>query len=177
MMRRILAITCTLLIVVLCGCNKNNYLDESSGSKEPSYVEKEITITEDNFEDYFVLNCYMENFRQNKTRDLILNGFYNFDTYCDFVVSISPKSNINVKNVTVQIWVATTMNVSGSNLSTDNYLTYLTVTLPKSGEYKTTLNCSHSISLPMSSAPAGIPTTPDGILNSVEGTIIETVEV
>ena len=108
----------------------------------------EVTITKDNFNDYFNVNVYADNFYETSSRVL---GMNNYKSTCNLNISITPKSRVKVENLDVTFRLSFNWDIYDKNITTENYTRYLKVSIPSNGEYKTVLNCSEQGGLSMAS--------------------------
>ena len=108
---------CILLVAValfgVTGC----------GGKETKKEPTKVALTNENFEEYFILNPQLSNFNQNKTNS-ILGASY--DASVELKVKVSPKKKITTDNVTVKAFV----NISGFKF----YSQQFTIMLDANGE-------------------------------------------
>ncbi len=95
-MRRIVYILLTIIVLIgITGCNS-----KSETETQP------ITLTSENFEDYFLITAHVSNFREDR-QDSLFGTIY--DGYADLIVEIRPKKEITTDNVTVKVFI----NISG----------------------------------------------------------------
>ena len=85
-MKRILSLILTLVLCLpLCACGSANTSNEQN--------KKTVTLTVTNFHDYFDVNTYSGDFSETKSG-------YHLNSSCTVTISITPRYNIEVNDVT-----------------------------------------------------------------------------
>ena len=146
------------LLFSLVGCS-----DTVSNEKEKTSQPQEIQVTSENFGNYFNLNIYAKDF--NETKSYVF-GMYDYKSTCNLVISVTPRSDFEVKDVTLTLRLGLTWDKYDRSIYTKDYTEYLDISIPQNGSFEKVISCKESGGISM----AGY--LPDAHFESVTGKII-----
>ena len=157
----------SLVLTLTTACSRQN---PSDASKDQTTVKEEVVLTKDNFETYFNVNAYSDNYSESSRYNSLFGGT-DYTCNCTLHISIEPNQDFEIKEpIEVKFKIIGTGSyswyISGLKTEEVDYQHFATFSLPASGTLNKTYSCSISTYFTMASS------MPTAYLNEVTGSIL-----
>lgn len=96
---------------------------------------KTVELTESNFNEYFIVNSYVE----NQNTESVLFGY---ETTCNWTIEIIPINNLEAKNVKLKLKLGSYPEWEAAEIYTENDASYIDIVIPSNGTVKKIVQCT-----------------------------------